>query len=116
MSSVFPLRICAARRSASGRVERAASDQVVDRVMAAGELANGERRRGAHDRRNDRRQAASVRELRVEQWVVLVELFAELIGDHFEAGAQSAGVEGDGRLPGERFRRVRTTTRRRDCP
>jgi hypothetical protein len=66
--------------------------------MAAGELPNGERRRGAHDRRNDRRKAASVRELRMEQRVVLVELFAELVGDHFEAGAQPAGVEGDGRF------------------
>ena len=79
--------------------QRAASDKVIDGVMAAGELANGERRSRAHDRRNDRRQAASVRELRVEQRVVFVELFAELVGDHFEAGAQPAGVEGNGRLP-----------------
>ena len=28
-----------------------------------------------------------------------VELFAELVGDHFEAGAQSACVERDTRLP-----------------
>ncbi len=78
--------------------QRAASDQVIDRVMAAGELPYGECRGRAHDRRNHRRQAASVRELRVQQGVVLVELLAELIGDHFEAGAELAGVEGNGRF------------------
>lgn len=34
----------------------------------------------------------------MEQRIVLVELFAELVGDDFEAGTQPAGVEGDGRF------------------
>ena len=63
--------------------------------MAARELPNGECRSRPHDRRNDRRQAASVRELRVQYWVVFIELLAELIGNHFEAGAEPAGVEGN---------------------
>ena len=69
--------------------------------MAAGELPNGECGSGPHDRRNDRCQAAPVRELRVEHGVVFVELFAELVGDDFEAGAQPAGVEGNGRFAAE---------------
>src|SRR5487761_1175472 len=79
--------------------ERAASDQVIDRVMAAGEFPYGERGSRAHDRRNDRRQAASVRKLRVQNRVVFVKPFAELVGNDFEAGAQSAGVERDGCFP-----------------
>ena len=101
MSSVFPLRICVGKELRKRPRERAASDQVIDGVMAAGELANGERRSRAHDRRNDRRQAASVRELRVKDGIVFVQLFAELIGNHFEAGAQPAGVEGNRRLPAD---------------
>ena len=75
--------------------ERAASDQVIDRVMAAGELPNRQSGSRPHDRRNDRRQAAPVRELRVQHGIVFVQLFPELIGNHFEAGAQPAGVEGN---------------------
>ena len=95
MSSVLPARIWAARNSASGRGKRAASDQVIDGEMAAGELADGERRRGRPTGGMYRADAASVRELRVEQRIVFVEPFAELVGDHFEAGAQPAGVEGN---------------------
>ena len=84
--------------------------------MAAGELANDHRRRGAHDRRNDRRKAASVRELRIEQRVVFVELLAELVGNHFEARAQPAGVELRCSPPGGESRRARTTMTSRDCP
>ena len=67
--------------------------------MAAGKLPNGERGRRPHDRRNDRRQAAPVRELRVQDGVVFVQMFAELVGDDFEAGAEPAGVEGNRRFP-----------------
>src|SRR5580658_4248088 len=69
--------------------------------MAAGKLPDGEGRGWAHNRRNDRRQAASVRELRMEDRVIFVEPFAELIGNDFEAGAQPTGVEGDGRFAAE---------------
>ena len=51
--------------------------------------------RGLDRRRNVGREAAAVRELRVEQRVVFVEPFAQVVGDHFEAGAQTAGVEGN---------------------
>lgn len=61
--------------------------------MAARELPNGQGGRRPHDRRNDRCQAAPVRELRVQDGVVFVQLLPELIGYHFEAGAQLAGVE-----------------------
>src|SRR5712692_10338978 len=50
----------------------ATSDQVIDRVMPAGELSDGQSRCRAYDRRNHRRQAASVWELRVQQGIVLV--------------------------------------------
>ena len=100
MSSVFPLRICSARKSASGACQCAASDQVIDCEMAAGELADCQRRSGSHNRRNHRRQAASVRELRMQQRVVFVELFAELIGNDFEAGAQSGRRRTKWSLPG----------------
>ena len=73
--------------------QRAASDQVIDGVMAAGEFPDGQRRRAAHDRRDDRRQPAPIRKLCVQEWVVLIELLAELIGDDFEAGSKLAGVE-----------------------
>ena len=46
----------------------------------------------------DRRKAASVRELRVQERVVFVQPFAELIGDDFEAGAKPAGIEGNRRF------------------
>ena len=64
--------------------------------MAAGELPDCQCGSRAHNRRNHRRQAASVWELRVQEGIVFVEPFAELIGDHFEAGAELAGVEGNG--------------------
>ena len=54
--------------------------------MAAGEFPDDERRCTAHDRRDDRRQPTPVRELCVQEWVVLVELLTELIGNDFEAG------------------------------
>ena len=60
---------------------------------AAGELANRQRGSRTHDRRNHRRKAAAIGELRVEDGIVFIELFAELIGDHFEAGTEPAGVE-----------------------
>ena len=78
--------------------ERAASDQVIDGVMAAGELPYRERGRRAHNRRNDRRQATSVRELRVQDGVVFIQPFTKLVGNDFEAGAKPAGVEGKTRL------------------
>src|SRR5208337_3235761 len=78
--------------------QRPASDQIFDRVTAAGELAYDHRRIGTHDRRNHSRKAASVRELRVQERVVFVEPFAELICDDFEAGAKPAGVEGNRRF------------------
>ena len=64
--------------------------------MAAGELPDCQGRCRAHDRRNHRRKTASVRELRIQEWVIFVEFLAELIGDDFEAGAKLAGVEGNG--------------------
>src|SRR5580692_1267398 len=63
--------------------------------MAAGELADGDGGTGFDDRRNDRRKAASIRELRMENRVVLVELFAQLVGNHLEAGAESGTLEAD---------------------
>ena len=69
--------------------------------MAAGELPDDQCRSGPNNRRNDRRQAAPIRELRMEERVVFVELLAELVGDDFEAGAQFAGVEGNASLRGE---------------
>ena len=80
--------------------QRAASDQIINCVMAAGEFPDCECWSTAHNRRNHCRQAASVRELCVQKWIVLVELLAELIGDHFEAGSELAGVEGNGLLLG----------------
>src|SRR5579872_2341227 len=59
--------------------KRAASDKVIDRVMPAGELAKCKCRSRTYNRRNDRRQTTSVRELRVQEWVVFIEAFAELI-------------------------------------
>ena len=64
--------------------------------MTAGELADNERRSRPHHGRNDCRKAASIRKLGVQQRVVFVEFLAKIVGDHFEAGAQLAGVEGDG--------------------
>jgi len=64
--------------------------------MAAGEFPDDERRCTAYDRRNDCRQATPVRELCVQEWVVLVELLTELISNNFEAGLKLAGLEGNG--------------------
>src|SRR5713226_9713000 len=50
----------------------ATSDQVIDRVMPASELSDGQSRGRAHYRWNRRRHAASVWELRVQQGIVLV--------------------------------------------
>src|ERR1700677_2983426 len=50
----------------------AASDQVIDRVMPAGELSDCQSGGRAHNRRKHRRQAASVWKLRVQQGIVLV--------------------------------------------
>jgi hypothetical protein len=35
----------------------------------------------------------SIWELSVQDWVILVKFFAELIGNHFEAGAKLAGID-----------------------
>ena len=67
--------------------------------MVAGKLPNDECGRRPHDRRNDRCQAAPVRELRVQYGVVFVQMFAELVGDDFEAGAEPAGVEANSLFP-----------------
>ena len=67
--------------------KRFARDQVIDGVMAAGEFANGEGWRRAHDGRNHCRQTASVGELGMKDRIVFVEPFAQLIGDYFKAGA-----------------------------
>ena len=99
MSTVFPAANLCGQKISERLRQRAASDEVIDRVMAAGKLPNDECGRRPHDRRNDRRQAAPVRELRVEDGVVFVQLFAELVGDDFEAGAEPAGVEGNGLFP-----------------
>src|SRR5580658_5276565 len=64
--------------------------------MAAWKLADSQRRGRADNRRNDRRQTASVGELRVQDGIVFVEPFAKLVGDHFEAGTEFARVEGHG--------------------
>ena len=66
ISRVFPLRICSAKKSARGLRQRAASNQIIDRVMAAGEFPDRHRRGRAHNRRNHRRKTASIRELRVQ--------------------------------------------------
>ena len=95
MSSVFPLRICSGQELCKRQRKRAASNQVIDREMAAGKLANGECGRRPHDWRNHCREAAAIGELRVKQGVVFVQMFAKLIGNHFEAGAEPAGVEVD---------------------
>src|ERR1017187_7371031 len=50
----------------------AASDQVIYRVMPAGELSDCQSRGRAHNRRNHRSQPASVWELHVQQGIVLV--------------------------------------------
>lgn len=75
--------------------QSAASNQIIDRVVAARELSNHERRSESDNRRNDGGQAAPIRELRVQYWIVFVEPFAELIGDDFEAGSEFARREGD---------------------
>ena len=75
--------------------QRTASNEVIDCVMAAGELSNDECWREPNNRRNHRRQAAPIRELRMEYRVVFVEPFAELVGDDFEAGSEFAGGEGN---------------------
>jgi hypothetical protein len=75
--------------------QRTARNEVIDCVMATGELSNDECWRKANNRRNHRRQAAPIRELRMEYRVVFVESFAELVGDDFEAGSEFAGVEGN---------------------
>src|SRR5208282_6491473 len=74
----------------------AASDQIIDRVIAADEFPYCNCRSRTNERRNPRRNAASVRKLRMESRVVLVKPFAELVGDDFEAGAEFTGVEGNG--------------------
>ena len=63
-----------------------ASDQIINCVMAAGEFPDDERRCTAHNRRDDCRQPTPVRELCVQEWVVLVELLTQLISNNFEAG------------------------------
>src|SRR5208283_333518 len=75
--------------------QRTASDEVIDCVVAAGELSNNECWRESDDRRNNGGQAAPIRELRMEYGVVFVELLAELIGNDFQAGSEFAGGEGD---------------------
>ncbi len=67
--------------------------------MAAGKLPNHKCGRRPHDRRNDRCEAAPVRELRVQYGVVFVQMFAELVGNDFEAGAEPAGVEANSLFP-----------------
>jgi hypothetical protein len=84
--SVLPLRICSAKKSAKRPRQRAASDQIINCVMAAGEFPDDERRCTAHDRRDDFRQPTPVRELCVQEWVVLFELLTQLISNNFEAG------------------------------
>ena len=79
--------------------ERAARDEVFDRILAAGKLADNQRWGRTCHWRDDRRKAAAVRELRIEDGIVLVQLFAKPIGNHFEAGAQLAGVEGNTFIP-----------------
>src|ERR1019366_5369604 len=76
--------------------QRTASNEVIDCVVAAGELSNNECWRKPNNRRNHRRQAAPIRELRMEYRVVFVEPFAELVGNDFEAGSEFAGGEGNG--------------------
>src|ERR1700722_19348153 len=61
--------------------------------MAAGEFPDDERRCTAHNRRDDCRQPTPVRELCVQEGVVLVELLTQLISNNFEAGLEPAGVE-----------------------
>jgi len=63
--------------------------------MATGKFSDDECRRKPNNRRNYRRQAAPIWELRVQYRVVFVELFAELIGNDFETGSKFAGSEGD---------------------
>src|ERR1035437_8884077 len=79
--------------------KRAARDEVFDSEFAARKLADNQRRRGPRHRRDDGRKAAAVRELRVEDWIILVQLFPEPVSDNFEAGAQLAGVEGNAFIP-----------------
>src|SRR5271166_1485815 len=98
ISSVLPLRICSAKRSAIACVSVPRAIRSSTRVIAAGEFPYCNCRGGTHERRNPRRNPASVRKLRMESRVVFVEPFAELVGDDFEAGAELAGVEGNGRF------------------
>ena len=67
--------------------KRPASDQVFDREMAAGELADNHCWSGPHDRGNYRCQAAPIGKLGIEQRVVFVELLAESVGNYFETRA-----------------------------
>ena len=96
--------------------KRSASDQVFDREMAAGELADDHRGSGPDDRGNHRCQAAPIGKLRIEQRVVFVELLAEPVGNHFETGAQPSRVELNARVAARECRRARTTMSSRDCP
>src|SRR5437879_5616804 len=53
----------------------------------------------SHNGRNDRCKAAPIRELRVQHGVVFVEFLTKLIGNHFESGAELAGVERNSSFP-----------------
>ena len=56
-----------------GPRQRAARDEVVDGVSTAGELTDRQCRSRPYNRRNYGRQAASVGQLSVQDWIVLVE-------------------------------------------
>src|SRR5579885_558171 len=60
-----------------------ASNQIINRVMAARKFPYRNCRCGTHDRRNPCRQTASIWKLRLQSWIVLVKPFAQLIGNHF---------------------------------
>src|SRR5581483_11211624 len=79
--------------------QRATGDKVIHCEMAAGELPDGQPWRGLDRRRNVGANPAAIGQLCVEDWVVFVEPFSKVVGNHFEAGAQAAGVERNARLP-----------------
>ena len=58
-----------------------------------GELADGDSREWLHDGWKHRRQAASIRELSIQDRVAFFQFATKFVGDHFKAGAQRLGVE-----------------------
>jgi hypothetical protein len=79
--------------------QRTASNQVVYGELPACELADDHGGRRANHRGNDSGKPTPIGELRIEQRVVFVQLFAEPVGNHFKTGSQSRRIELDAGVP-----------------